>query len=562
MGYSLPVSHLSFEQLNKLQQPIVPVVLSMMGFCSNTSRMLTFLCSFYGGLDFRNFRLEQGIGQITFIFRHLHTPGQVHDLLNITISWAQYCAGVGYPIFLYPDRLLPHLDGHWLVNIREFLATIDGSLKLIHTHIPPLSRTGDLFLMEKACDSGRFSPAHLRKLNYCRLYLNVTTLSDVCNTAGTRFAVGILEGIRSIQQSSSKGPSAKQELPSNPTWAIWRRLLHLIGDKHLLHQTLGPWHMTGPTISRDWPFLYSREYRRLYHLTNRHYNVSPYSCHGIFSFAPEDRLSKVPADYIPVDATEASDGWRVIYPNPSLYPQETVTFMLTFGDYVATLPDYDVMLIQRVDFCGLDVYETHAALLASPTLLLVSDGGADNCMGSAGWIVSDADGKRLVQGSGSIPGHDPRSYRAKGYAMESGLTVLKHICLFCDHINTLLLRKIYCDNLGLIKKVTYFFKYRLASIKCVLHSEYDIVYQVFCLLREYQSTPAILHVKGHQDSKIPYANLPLPAQLNVDADVLATRELREHLNLIHHTPLFPNSKVQLLLGGSSVSRLLWATRKQ
>jgi hypothetical protein len=63
--------------------------------------------------------------------------------------------------------------------------------------------------MEKACDSGRFSPADRRKLNYCCLYLNVTTLLDVCNAAGTRFAVGILESIRSIQQSSSKGPSAK-----------------------------------------------------------------------------------------------------------------------------------------------------------------------------------------------------------------------------------------------------------------------------------------------------------------------------------------------------------------
>ena len=76
IGYSLPVSHLSFEQLNKLQQPIVPVVLSKMGFCSNTSRILTFLCSFYGGLDFRDLCLEQGIGQITCIIRNLCTPGK------------------------------------------------------------------------------------------------------------------------------------------------------------------------------------------------------------------------------------------------------------------------------------------------------------------------------------------------------------------------------------------------------------------------------------------------------------------------------------------------------
>jgi hypothetical protein len=59
IGYSLPVSHLFFTQLNKLQQPIVPVVLSKMGYCSNPSRILTFLCSFYGGIDFRDLRLEQ-----------------------------------------------------------------------------------------------------------------------------------------------------------------------------------------------------------------------------------------------------------------------------------------------------------------------------------------------------------------------------------------------------------------------------------------------------------------------------------------------------------------------
>jgi hypothetical protein len=229
----------------------------------------------------------------------------------------------------------------------------------------------------------------------------------VCNAAGTWFAIDILDGIRSIRQNSSKGLSAKQECPSNPTWAIWSQLLHLVGNKHILHQTPGPGHTTGPTISSELPFLYSREYCRLYHRRNRHYDVSSSIRHGIFSFTPEDRQYEVPADLIPVDATEVSDGWLVIYPNPSFYPQEIVTFMLTFGDCVDTLPDYNAMLIQRVDFCGLDVYETHAALLSSPTLLLVSDGGADNCMGSAGWIGSDADGKRIVQGSGSVPGHDP-----------------------------------------------------------------------------------------------------------------------------------------------------------
>jgi hypothetical protein len=61
-------------------------------------------------------------------------------------------------------------------------------------------------------------------------------------------------------------------------------------------------------------------------------------------------------------------------------------------------------------------------------------------------------------------------------------------------------------------------------------------------------------VKDHQDNKIPYTSLPLPAQLNVDADCLASKELHDRPNLIHHVPLFPDSKVNLLLSGMSVTR--------
>jgi hypothetical protein len=164
------------------------------------------------------------------------------------------------------------------------------------------------------------------------------------------------------------------------------------------------------------------------------------------------------------------------------------------------------MLIQQVEFLAVDVYEMYKSLLSSHCLLLVSDGGADGSRGSTGWIVSDNTGQRLIQGSGSVPGLDPRSYRTEEYAMVSGLTVLKHSCLFCGHINMLPLQKLYCDNLGLIKKVSYFFMYRLAKVKCVRHSEYDVVNQIFRLLQEYTVTPEINHVKGHQDNKIPYTN--------------------------------------------------------
>ena len=67
--------------------------------------------------------------------------------------------------------------------------------------------------------------------------------------------------------------------------------------------------------------------------------------HGAFSFTPHDCRVDVPLDSLPVDATEVSDGWRIIPPSPAFYPHETITFSHSFRDYVDLLPDYDAMLI-------------------------------------------------------------------------------------------------------------------------------------------------------------------------------------------------------------------------
>ncbi len=246
------------------------------------------------------------------------------------------------------------------------------------------------------------------------------------------------------------------------------------------------------------------------------------------SFVLNNIQAEVPDNAIPVDPTKVSDGWRVITPSLILHPEECIDdFPVTFQDYVDLLPNYDAMLIQRVDFLRIDIYQTYESLFSSSSLLLVSNSCANDNRGSTGWIVSNNTGQRLLRGSGSVPGLDPQSYRAEGYAMVSGLTVLKHICLFCGHINTLPLRKLYCHNLGLIKKASNFFMYRLEKVKCVLHSEYDVVNQIFRLLQEYTATPEINHVKGHQDNKIPYTCRCLQIEL------FATKV---RIQILHETP--------------------------
>jgi hypothetical protein len=58
--------------------------------------------------------------------------------------------------------------------------------------------------MEKACSSKLFSPADLQKLNYCQLYLKVTTLSGVTNATWNSFTPGILAGAESASRTLPK----------------------------------------------------------------------------------------------------------------------------------------------------------------------------------------------------------------------------------------------------------------------------------------------------------------------------------------------------------------------
>ncbi len=68
------------------------------------------------------------------------------------------------------------------------------------------------------------------------------------------------------------------------------------------------------------------------------------------------------------------------------------------------------MLLQRVNFLGRTPHQLYLTLTQSNNLLLVSDGGADNGIGSTGWIIADSIGNRIVKGSSSVPGVDPQSY--------------------------------------------------------------------------------------------------------------------------------------------------------
>jgi hypothetical protein len=117
----------------------------------------------------------------------------------------------------------------------------------------------------------------------------------------------------------------------------------------------------------------------------------------------------------------------------------------------------------------------------------------------------------------------------------------------------------YCENLGLVIKVNKLLSSRLANTQAALHSEFDVLATIHVLLKDFPLPPEIQHVKGHQDDHKAYKDLPLPAQLNCDADVLATKEWANFPTTCTHVPLLPPAKVQLTIGSTTITRKLGPT---
>jgi hypothetical protein len=148
---------------------------------------------------------------------------------------------------------------------------------------------------------------------------------------------------------------------------------------------------------------------------------------------------------------------------------------------------------------------------------------------------------------GRVPGFDPRSYCAEG----SSATCLS---TGCGHVQLILLQTMYCNNLGLVTKDNKLLSFCLASMQVALHSEFDALATIHDLLQDFPLPPEIQHVKGHQDNRMAYEDLSLPAQLHYDADVLATGKLKNFLTTCTHVPLLPPAIVQLTIGGTTVTR--------
>ena len=100
-------------------------------------------------------------------------------------------AGTGTSILQDVTTRLPHLETKWIPAVRGFLKSIRARIELEEDYVPPTQRKRDSYIMDYVTKSPKFKDWEVRLINYCRLYLQCTTVSDITSADGIYIDVGM-----------------------------------------------------------------------------------------------------------------------------------------------------------------------------------------------------------------------------------------------------------------------------------------------------------------------------------------------------------------------------------
>ena len=185
LRYVLPQCHFPSTTLRKAEKQSMPSLYAKCGFSWKTPQALLFAPLEYGGGGFVHWDVLQGEGQIMHFIKHWRTNSTISLTLRINLSWCQWQAGISTSILQYtdPDKLT-YLEARWLPSLRKALNHFGAKLQVDDDYVPRQDREHDQYTMDIAATLPNSDDTHLRILNYCRLYLHVTTISEMLDATG------------------------------------------------------------------------------------------------------------------------------------------------------------------------------------------------------------------------------------------------------------------------------------------------------------------------------------------------------------------------------------------
>lgn len=276
IGYPMPLTTFDQETWRKIISPVLQVCLPKADFCRTFPQRFILAPLSLQGAGIPHPFAEQVSSHLDMLLRHPANNTQTFNYLEAVIQAHQLETGTSFGLLqqTYDNTAILASDS-WMKRVwRES----DGLGIYVSFDSPALTlfRDGDSLLMDMFIDL-EVDQHTLLWLNWCRLYLHVTTISDITTADGLYLRRNAWEGIRDFTTHDSyQWPRTARPGPSH--WKTWQdtlstALLTGSGPTSRLKSPLGQW---TDTLDR-WNWLFSPS-SGLFHRQGSlwfHYHPSP-----------------------------------------------------------------------------------------------------------------------------------------------------------------------------------------------------------------------------------------------------------------------------------------------
>jgi hypothetical protein len=539
--YVLPQSFFSRKTLDTAQAQSMSRILSKCGYNRHTARALTYAPHDFAGGGFIPWYSLQGEGQIKHFIKHWRTNTLISRTLRMTTMWAQWQTGHNVSILEDTGTSLPYLECRWLRSLREFLQQINATIQVDMALVAQPERQKDIYIMTYARQSGLFSCSDLAVINYCRLYLHVTTVSELFDADGTTMIPKLFE----CHREPWFNPDTVTTLQARPSaYQIrmkWQKLCRqwVKSDGTIAASIeLGKWRVPGHHLRRRrQTYIVRTMPNRVYHWRQGSYWEYQRDAFVHQQFNPVTPSQWNPqCDCTPISVDENLTGTLFIasIDHSILKPSNFRPHLTTsFTQYINALASWEQHLLQGVQMKRQPYDLVHQLTQATPTspVLLVSDGSQRDKFLSFGWVLGSTQHEIFAEHSGVGMG-EPSSHRAEAWGMLSGVVFLYHLYKYTgfhqhNQSPSSIPVKLLSDNNGLVTRVNQRTQYKIPYPNSTLAPDWDLIEQIVQTMR--QLSPAILEVawvKGHQDGH--NDDLSTEAIYNIRADELAGQVTPSH----------------------------------
>jgi hypothetical protein len=195
-------------------------------------------------MDIFHLETEQCIQHTKLLISHLRKNDEIGWMIKISYDHLQLQAGTSWPVLSRNgSQVRAYVDPCYVTHTWEFLDGIDNYIHLEPTTWMRPQRVGDRFIMDDVAALPGIKKIEMVYVQRVRLFLGVTMLADITNSAGTSLCEWAMNVEPNPRPSMLRFPRQDRPRAAN-VLATWRRIIRLCyspSSTLAIERPLGPW---------------------------------------------------------------------------------------------------------------------------------------------------------------------------------------------------------------------------------------------------------------------------------------------------------------------------------